>query len=82
VVGIVIVFPFAVDQLAEPAGSINLPHRVQVVVEGGGLEHRVVRPEFFLTAANSFSASSISPGSGNGGGRVFAVVENIDAVRA
>ena len=37
------VFPFGIQELAKPAGLVNLPHPVQVLVEIRGLEHHVLQ---------------------------------------
>ncbi len=77
---VVEVFPFGVDEFAEPAGPINLPHRVAVVAKGGGLEHHVLPAVGLDRVEQLVGVFQRAEDGRHRAGHVLAVLEDLDAV--
>ena len=77
---VVVVLAFGVHQLAEPAGLVDLPHRVQVLVEIRGLEHHV-RPAAGLDRLEQLIGFLERAERRRDGARdVLAVLQHLDAM--
>ena len=77
---VVEVFPFGVDELAEPAGPIDLPHRVAVVVERRRLEHHVLAAARLDRLEQLVGLLDRAEDGRHRAGDVLAVPEHLDAV--
>ena len=77
---VVEVFALGVDELAEPARAIDLPHRVAVVVERRGLEHHVLAAARLDRLVQLVGLLDRAEDGRHGAGDVLAVLEHLDAV--
>jgi hypothetical protein len=71
----VVVLALGIDQFAEPAGPVDLPHRVQVVVVTGRLEHHVRPAAGFDRFEQLVGFFERSEAGRHGTGHVLAVFE-------
>jgi hypothetical protein len=76
----VIVFPFGVQELAQPAGLINLPHPIKVLVKVGGLKHHILEAAGLDGVGQLVGIFKRAKDRRHGRGDVFAVLEHLDAV--
>ena len=77
----VAILAFGIDDLAEPAGGVDLLHRVQVVVEHRRLEHGVDQAPVFVAALQQpLGVVDVAPERRYGGADVLLVIEHLDAV--
>ena len=77
---VVIIFAFGIDELAEAAHVINLPHGEQVFMKGGGLEHHVFEAALLDRCKNPLGIFQRAENGRNGGGDMFAVLQYFGAV--
>ena len=77
---VVVVLAFGVDELAEAAGLVDLPHGVAVVVEGRRLEHHVLPAAGLDRLEQLVGVLERAEDGRHGRGHVLAVLEHLDAV--
>jgi hypothetical protein len=74
------VLAFAVDQLAEPARIVDLPHRVQVGMIARRLEHHVIQARRLDRLEQPVGVFQMLPEGRHRRAHVLAVTEHLDAV--
>ena len=77
---VVEILAFGIQQLAQPAGIIDLPHPVEVLVEVGRLEHHILEAAGLDGLEQLVRILQRPKHRRHGRGDVFAVLEHLDAV--
>ena len=77
---VVEILAFGIHELAQPAGIVDLPHRVEVFVEVGRLEHHVLEAAGLDGLEQLVGILQRAKHRRHGRGDVLAVLEHLDAV--